>query len=326
MKETGPETEPAGTAANSGWKRAWRSQDVWITIALFMVTVLSRLPFRTSLLYSWDSILYARALDHFDVTLQQPQPPGHIYYVALVWLVDQLAGDPNAAMVWISVFSSAVAVAALCWLGLTMFGRRAGLLAALWLATSLSFWTHSEVTLPYALLGLLSVVVAAVIYQTWQGKKGYVLPAALVLGLASGFRQDLLFFLLPLFAIGLRGVPLRGIIKAVLVLLAAILSWYVPSALFSGGFTSYYEASSAQSSFLITSSSVIGNDGLAALSSNVTTLGHFFFWAAAGTLPLIGALTVILPLRWSRFKNRPLLFLAVWALPRLAFYIFIHIC
>ena len=277
------------------------------------------------MLYAWDSILYARALDRFDVTVYRPQPPGHIFYVALIWTINRLLNDPNAAMVWVSVFSSASAVAALFWLGRTMFSRRVGLWAALLLATSLSYWTHSEVALPYALLGLLSVVVAGIVYQTWQGKKEYAIPAAIVLGLASGFRQDLLPFLLPLFAVGLIGLPISRVLKAALVLIAAVLSWYVPSALLSGGFAAYREASSSQSSFLITHSSVFGNDGLGALATNLNSLARFFFWAASGALPLIVAFFLILPFRWDRFSDKRLLFLAVWAFPSITFYIFIHI-
>ncbi|MHB1324656.1 MAG: hypothetical protein ACYC0L_00345 [Thermoleophilia bacterium] len=307
------------------WIKALYTNDPLMTALLFLLTLLSRIPFRTSMLYAWDSILYARALDHFDVTMYHPQPPGHIFYVALIWTVNRLVNDPNAAMVWVSVFSSAAAVAAMFWLGRTMFSRRVGLWAALLLATSLSFWTHSEVALPYTLLGLLSVVVAGIVYKTWQGKKEYVIPAALVLGLASGFRQDLLPFLLPLFVVGLTGMPKIRISKAVLVLVAAVLSWYVPSALLSGGFDSFGEASSFQSSFLINHSSVFGNDGLGALTANLNSLARFFFWAASSALPLIVVFALILPFRWNRFSDKRLLFLAVWAFPSIAFYIFIHV-
>ncbi|MDO8737048.1 MAG: glycosyltransferase family 39 protein, partial [Thermoleophilia bacterium] len=147
------------------------------------------------MLYAWDSVLYTRAIEQFDVRLHQPQPPGHIFYVGLVWLVNSLVGDANAAMVWVSVFAAAAAVAALYCLGRVMFGRDIALVAALLLATSLSFWLQSEVAYPYTLLGCLSIAVAAMIYPAWAGSKAWVLPAALALGIASGFRQDLLPFL-----------------------------------------------------------------------------------------------------------------------------------
>ncbi|HDY69536.1 MAG TPA: hypothetical protein ENH54_01205, partial [Actinobacteria bacterium] len=84
-----------------------RNLDWLISMALFMLTLLSRIPFRVSFLYSWDSVLYTRAIQHFDVSVHQPQPPGYIFYVGLVWLANRLLGDPNAAMIWISVFASA---------------------------------------------------------------------------------------------------------------------------------------------------------------------------------------------------------------------------
>jgi hypothetical protein len=304
---------------------AWRTNDPLIAALLFLLTLLSRIPFRTTMLYAWDSILYAQALDHFDVTQYKPQPPGHIFYVGLVWIVNQLVNDPNAAMVWVSVFASAAAVSALFLLGRTMFSRRAGLWAALFLATSLSYWTHSEVALPYTLLGLLSIVVAGIVYKTWQGNKEYVIPAALVLGLVSGFRPDLLVFIFPLFLVGLKGVPVTRIFKAMLALTAAVLCWYIPSALLSGGFTAYRQATSCQSSYLIQHSSVLGNDGIGALAVNLNTLLRFSFWAASGALPLTVAFFFILPFKWNRFSDRRLLFLAVWAVPSIAFYIFVHI-
>ena len=40
----------------------------------------------------WDSAQYASAVDHFDVTHGQPQPPGYWLYVESGRLVGRLAG------------------------------------------------------------------------------------------------------------------------------------------------------------------------------------------------------------------------------------------
>ena len=61
------------------------------------------------MLYAWYSVLYTKAIVSFNVPIHQPQPPGHIFYVGLVWLMDRLLGDPNSAMVWISVCFAAAA-------------------------------------------------------------------------------------------------------------------------------------------------------------------------------------------------------------------------
>ncbi len=300
--------------------------DRLIAALLFLAVFASRIPFRTRMLYAWDSVLYTRAIKNFNVAAGSPQPPGHIFYVGLVWLVNRITGDPNAAMVWISAFFAGASVAMLYLLGRTMFSRAVGLAAAALLATSLSFWVYSEVAYPYTLLAFLSTALAALIYKTWEGKSAWVLPAALVLGLAAGFREELLPFLFPAVVVGwLRQPPLR-IAAAVALMALAALSWYIPAALLSGGLAAYQNASSAQTSYLINYSSVFGA-GKAALAANLDAFFRFLGWAAAAGAPLLAAFLAALP--FSRFRQtgsgRRLLFLAAWSLPSILFYIFIHI-
>ncbi len=297
-----------------------------IAVALFLLTLLSRLPFMTSMLYAWDSVLYARAIDHFDVAAHQPQPPGYIFYVGLISFFNYIVGDKNAAMVLVSMISSAAAVACLYWLGRTMYSRRVGLLASLFLLTSLSYWAHSEVALPYTLLGLLSILVAMLVYRVWKGNAGYLIPAAGALGLASGFRPDLLFFLLPLFAIGLFGMPRRRSVLSLVVLSGAVLCWYVPSILLSGGYHAYQTALSQQSDYVTRNATFMGVDGIGAIVANLGAMAHFFIWAASGALPLTAVLVYRLMSRRDPFRrDRRFLFLAVWAVPSVLFYIFIHL-
>ncbi|MHB0866826.1 MAG: hypothetical protein ACYC6B_00110 [Thermoleophilia bacterium] len=316
------------TAADRSLDRgAWVRRDWLILVALFAGTVISRIPFRTTLLYAWDSVLYTRALDTFDVTIHQPQPPGHIFYVGLVWLVNRLLEDPNSAMVWISVFAAAGAVAALFWLGRLMFDRSVGLWAALLLATSLSFWVYSEVAYPYTLLCFLGIVVAGAVYRTWQGSEVWVLPAALALGIAGGFRPDLLFFMTPLFAIGMVGKAWWRILASAAILVATTLAWYVPAALLSGGFGAYREASDIQSQYLFTYFSVFGMHGWGAVATNLNQLWRFLLAGISGATPLVLLVLLALPARALRpvTRDRRFWFLLVWIMPCLLFYIFIHV-
>lgn len=306
--------------------KTWGLRDWLILGALFAGTFISRIPFRTTLLYAWDSVLYTRAIDSFNVALHRPQPPGHIFYVGLVWLVNRMIGDANASMVWISVFFAAAAVAALYWLGMTLFNRSVGVVAGLLLATSISFWAYSEVAYPYTLLCFLSIIVAGAIYRLWEGKSGWALPAALALGIASGFRQDLLFFMLPLLIVGLWGRSRWRILGAAVALAVSVASWYVPSALLSEGFGPYRQASSGQTAFIMEYYSVFGR-GLAALGVNIITLGRFTLLALAAAAPLMALFVLSL---FGRFmgpalSGRRLWFLIVWSLPSLVFYVFIHV-
>ncbi len=314
------------SASATGRVTNWGRSDWVITSLLFLVTALSRIPFRTVMLYAWDSVLYTRAIEHFDITLQQPQPPGHIFYVGLIWLVNHAFGNANTTMVWLSVFFAAAAVAALYWLGRLMFGRDTGLAAALLLATSLSFWALSEVAYPYTLLAFLSTLVAGMSYLVWQGSRAWVLPAALTLGIASGFRQDLLPFLLPLLAVVSWNKGRWRLAGAVALIAAAVAAWYVPSFLLSGGFDRYQEASSTQTEYLMTYFSVFGQ-GAEAVFVNTYTLIRFSILAlvAGGLLVPVFFLFSVSPGTRGMLRDRRILFLAVWMAPSVLFYIFIHI-
>ena len=60
---------------------AWSITETWSAVALFLGTVISRVPFRSHVLYHWDSVNFAYAMRRFDVIAEQPQPPGYIAYV-----------------------------------------------------------------------------------------------------------------------------------------------------------------------------------------------------------------------------------------------------
>src|SRR5207245_11400165 len=68
--------------------------DVLCAVALSLLTILSRLPYRARMLYNWDAVQFALALREYDVGKHQPHPPGYILYVALGRLVNAWLGDP----------------------------------------------------------------------------------------------------------------------------------------------------------------------------------------------------------------------------------------
>lgn len=315
----------SASAANAG--KGWVRQDWLIAAGLFAATFLSRIPFRTTLFYAWDSVLYARALEHFDVSLEQPHPPGHIFYVYLSRLVNTMIEDPNAALVWVSVFFSAASVAALYWLGRLMFGRAAGLVAALLLATSLSFWAYSEVAYPYTLLAFLGIITAGLIFlERDRRSAGCLLAAGLFIGLGSGFRQDLLPFMLPLLVYGLIGAPWRRIAATLGLVLAGVVAWYVPTVLLSGGLSQYQAVSSSQSDYIMQFNSVFGR-GLPAIIDNISDVGRFSLVATVAAIPLLAyfAVRVLLPSGRTLRTDRRLILLLLWLLPSLLFFIFMHV-
>jgi len=88
------------------------SEENWrgYTLFLFVLTLLTRLPFRSHLLYDHDSVQFALGLRDYDVYLHQPHPPGYFLYVHAAKLLNFFIGDANSSFVWISMIASACAV------------------------------------------------------------------------------------------------------------------------------------------------------------------------------------------------------------------------
>ena len=45
------------------------------------LVIVSRWPFRSHALFSWDSANFAMALDKIDIAMHRPHPPGYLGYV-----------------------------------------------------------------------------------------------------------------------------------------------------------------------------------------------------------------------------------------------------
>src|SRR5579859_3732820 len=67
---------------------------------------------RSISLDDFDSFNFARAIDHFDVRLNQPQPPGYPVYIFLARLLDLLVRNHQLALTLLSAFCGAAAVLA----------------------------------------------------------------------------------------------------------------------------------------------------------------------------------------------------------------------
>ncbi len=101
-----------------------RDKDFLLPACLFLLTVISRIPFTSKFLYHMDSVQFALALDQYDVTIHQPHPPGYFLYVMLGRLLRLFIHDANTVFVVISIFFSGLTVVAVYFLGKEMFDRK----------------------------------------------------------------------------------------------------------------------------------------------------------------------------------------------------------
>ncbi len=292
---------------------------------LFVLVLLSRLPFQSHILYHWDSVNFTFGLRDFNVALEQPQSPGYILYVWLAQAVDVFFRDAQTTMVAISMVASALTAVALFYLGSAMFRPRVGLAAALIFAFSPLFWFYSEIALPHTLDTMLVIVGVWWLYEVWQGESRYLYPVIVVLALAGGIRQQTLVFLLPVLLLALSRAGWRRFITAGLLGAAICLLWFIPLITSSGGLSNYFEIVGAYSRRFQISTSIFMGAGLPGIRRNVTKLIIYtlYGWGIA-ILPVIVYIGVrirqkALPQAW-----RKTIFLSFWVAPPIIFYALIH--
>ncbi len=245
---------------------------------------ISRVPFRTRILYHWDSVNFAFAMRHFDVAADQPQPPGYILYVWLCRLVDLFFHDPNATMVWISIVASGLAVAFLYLLGRAMWDERVGLIAALLLASSPLFWFYGEIALPHALDTAMVLLSAWLLWRVREGDRRMVWPAVVTLGIAGGIRPQTLVFLLPLALYAVARVGVARLVGAAALGAAVCLAWFLPLTVSVGGVGRYLEVMSAFSGRFQQTTSVLMGAGWKGVVYNLRKLVLYTFYGLASSL------------------------------------------
>jgi hypothetical protein len=302
-----------------------RRQDGWMAAGLFAFTFLSRVPFCSRILYHWDSVNFAYAMRELDIAKEQPHPPGYILYVWLCRAVDLVFNDAQNTMVWISVVASALGVVALFFLGRSMFGRRTGLIAALFLATSPLFWFYGEIALPHTLDTLLVIVSVWWLYETMQGDIRYLYPAVALLAVAGGVRQQTIVFLAPALLFALRRVGWKRFVTAGMLGAAICVAWFIPLMVANGGFANYMRVMGEFSNRFQSTTSVLAGAGLPGVGRNLRRLIMYTLYGWSVVLvPAVAYACIRLGRReWPQRWERPV-FLSLWVVPVLAFYTLIH--
>ena len=203
--------------------------------------LLTRVLFRSELLYDLDSVNFATGMERFDVTVFQPHAPGYYLYIVLGRLFSLLLPDPNDALVAISIVFSCLAVIAIHRLTEELYDRNAAFAAGFIFVFSPLYWFHGTVALVYVVEGFFSALIGWLCWQTYRGKRDRSLSSAVALGLCIGFRQSSCLFLGPLWLISLRGKSQATKAKAVGVLTLVCVGWFAPMAAESGGPVAYFQ-------------------------------------------------------------------------------------
>lgn len=212
-----------------------------LELALLIAAVaLTRIAFRSHVLYDLDSVDFALGMRRFSPSVYQPHPPGYFLYICLGRLVSTVFHNENTALVAISIAASCGCAALIYALARRWFGRDAALLAGLIFLVSPLAWFHGVVALTYMVEAFLSALMGLLCWRIYCGERDLVVPAALVLGIGAGIRPSCFLFLSPLFFYSLWRLPRKDLLKGTGALFAVSLCWFAPMVYETGGLFVYF--------------------------------------------------------------------------------------
>ena len=279
---------------------------------------LTRFLFRSHSLYDLDSVNFALALLRFDPSAHQPQPPGYFLYVGAGRLANALLPDANAALVALSILAGGGALAIVYLLAEAWFGALAARFAALIFLFSPLAWFHGTVALTYIVEAFFSALLAYLCWQVCCGRVASLLPAAICLGLAAGFRPSSLLILGPLLLFSLRGVGRRAVLVGMAGLGITLLAWMIPMLWQSGGLAGYAGPLWSLWRLVPARATVFNSSPLTSLARLCTILGIFgLCFGSAGLLLFTGPRRPVEP----RIRR----FLQVWIAPSLLLFTFVFL-
>ncbi|HUY82428.1 MAG TPA: glycosyltransferase family 39 protein [Acidobacteriaceae bacterium] len=289
-------------------------------LPLTAAVALTRFLFRSRILYDLDSVNFALAMKRFDPSVFQAHPPGYYLYSRIGWLIDLVFHNPNLSLVILSILASCGLVILIYQFALDWFGRSPARFAALLFLFSPLCWFHGAVALTYIVGAFCSGLVGYLCWRLNNGHSGYLVPAALALGFAAGIRPSELLFLAPLYLYSLRRLDLKQILLGLLAVLLAVLAWFVPMILASGGLNAYFGALFALWHMVPGKKTAFNSSPAYTIARAFTILFIYTLtFGAASFAPLAEKL------RTTPIDREKVRFTLVWITPALCFFTFIFL-
>lgn len=321
--------------ANGPWGRG----DV--AALLVALTVLAaRWGDRSRSILSWDGDTFALATEDYNMDALRPHAPGYPLFVLLGKAFRLAIPEANAALVALSMAFTALALVLMYGLARAVANRALALAAVAILLASPLVYVHSLTANVYTADLACGLAVAWCAWRArGQPNRRNLLALAASLAVAGGVRPSQFFFLTPLAAWGALHGPwdvriqtanLRRLLAPALLGLGICLAWFLPMAWASGGVAAWRRANKLQSDQIVFADT-FATRGWPIVQQNAWRLRLFVRheWAwLAGPLAVLVVVAAVVALRRHRPLarletpgRRAVAFLAVWALPAVAFYL-----
>jgi len=236
-----------------------------VILVIFVVALALYLSTLSISLDDWDSVDFALGLREFNVSNQQPHPPGFPVYIFLGKIFNFFFRDILLSLTFMNALFGAFSLVIFYFLIMEMFNKKKALLATILVAVTPLFWLNSlkaMADIP-ALFFILSS--SFFIYKFIKHKNVYNLYLASFLsGVGIGVRFHMFFILLPLlvYTYSINNNKNKHIMHSLLLFLLGILFWLIPT-FFSQGVKNYLLVCKSQFVFRF------GNPGISVIHKNI---------------------------------------------------------
>ncbi len=279
---------------------------------LSLLVLATRIAFRSHYLYDIDSVNFALGMRHFDPPVHQPHPPGYFLYVLLGRAADMLFHDANTALVTISITAACGALYAIYALAYRWFGRSAAAFAGLIFVFSPLAWFHGTVALTYGVEQFFSALAGYFLWRVYRGAQRFIVPAALTVGVAAGFRPSFLLFLGPLVLFSAARLSRARWLGGAAVLSVTLGAWFLPMVSASGGFDAYWSSLISLWHIAPAKQTVFRSNPVVSLARLISIAGI--------SLLCFGCAALAAFHRGSAIARRTKVFIGMWVAPGLLFF------
>jgi hypothetical protein len=290
-------------------------------LLLTVLVLVTRIAFRSHYLYDIDSVNFALGMRRFDPSAHQPHPPGYFLYVLLGRAVNMLFHDANAALVAISITAGCGALFTTYALAHNWFGRSAAAFSGLIFVFSPLAWFHGTVALTYGVEEFFSGLAGYFLWRVYRGRQRFIVPAAVTVGLAAGFRPSFVMFLGPLmlFSVALaRGRFSRAsLFGGAAVLGVTLAAWFLPMVSASGGFHAYWSSLVSLWRMAPAKRTLFNSSPAVSLARLISIAGVYLLCFGSAALAAFGGKAVI--------ARRTRAFIWMWVAPGLLFFTLIFL-
>ena len=237
IDETGERARVAATQA--GAPASWYTRADWFNAGTMATAAfVLRMLMRARVPVEWDSVNLVLGVSHFDVRHDSPHPPGYWLVVTGGRAFHLLGFSAATSLVIVAALLSSLAAGVCYFAGLRLSSRALGITVALFVATTPIALFYGTIQNSYAADVLASSLLILIAADARPGGRHHI-AAAVIIGLATGFRPSAILMYVPVGVWILWRVKAdwQGWLRAAAAGIAAIAVWLIPEALQQpGGF------------------------------------------------------------------------------------------